>query len=93
MWVEQSRRRAKQDQMAGRRNTLTGLGTSQEHSVAREGQVSVENEFIRVWGVRGNIGQVRESLVGLCVNAGFHRMSEAFELRSGYCPAFQQGLL
>lgn len=55
--------------------------------------MSGENEFTRVWGVGGNIGQVRESLVGLCVNAGFHRMSEAFELRSGYCPAFQQGLL
>lgn len=49
-----------------------------------------DNEFTRVWGVGGNIGQVREGLVGLCVDAGIHRMSEAFELRSGYCPAFRQ---
>lgn len=43
--------------------------------------MSKENEFIGVWGMGGNIGQAREGLIGLCVNAGFHRMSEAFELR------------
>lgn len=52
--------------------------------------MSLENEYTRVLGVGGNIGQVREGLVGLCVNAGFHRISETFELRSRYCPAFQQ---
>lgn len=28
-----------------------------------------------------------EGLAGLCVDAGFHGMSEAFELRSGYSPS------
>lgn len=33
------------------------------------------------------IGKAREGLAGLCVDIGFHRMSEAFELRSGYSPS------
>lgn len=43
--------------------------------------MSRENEFIGVWGVGGNTGQAREGLVGFCVSVGFHRISEAFELR------------
>lgn len=37
--------------------------------------------------VGGKIGKAREGLAGLCVDVGFHGMSEAFELRSGCSPS------